>query len=359
MSTVTALMPLCETPEPARETVAIASPKSRKPRVSTAFAAWIAAVIVGSLASLAAVIALGIGVGIFMGAKGADGAQIQARIQEICQLPLPALLLSLIPFQLGMTGVVLFAAWRSKEPLKQRLGLVPPTGRTVGRLKLATMAAFTLSTALAAAILVALTIGPPKTTNPISAVINNGSWWTITLLSIMLSVIPALVEETLFRGYLQRRFLERWSPAVAISVSSLLFALMHMDSLLHIIAVVPLGLVNGLLAYRTNSVKPGMLVHAIHNTGAVGFGALVTVLTPHISEAAVGLVLFGTIGVLGLIGLPAVVSLLRSAKSQPVVETHSVETRAAEPVVESRSTQSRELSLPNYLIDSRLASAVA
>jgi hypothetical protein len=70
-------------------------------------------------------------------------------------------------------------------------------------------------------------------------------------------------------------------------------------------------------------------------------------------------VLFGTIGVLGLIGLPAVVSLMRSAKSQPVVETHSVETRAAEPVVESRSTQSRELSLPNYLIDSRLASAVA
>jgi hypothetical protein len=197
-----------------------------------------------------------------------------------------------------------------------------------------------------------LFVGPPPTGNPIAAVINNGSWWTITLLSILLSVIPALVEETLFRGYLQRRFLQRWSPAVAISVSSLLFALMHMDSLQHIIAVVPLGFVNGLLAYRTNSVKPGMLVHAIHNTGAVGFGALVTVLTPHIGEEAVGLLLIGTIGVLGLIGLPAVVSLLRSAKPQPAVETH-----AAEPVVESLSTRSRELSLPNYAIDSRLASS--
>jgi membrane protease YdiL (CAAX protease family) len=38
------------------------------------------------------------------------------------------------------------------------------------------------------------------------------------LLSIILSVIPALVEESLFRGYLQRRFLQRWSPAVAISL---------------------------------------------------------------------------------------------------------------------------------------------
>ncbi len=352
MSTVTALMPLCEIPEPARESVSIASPKSRKPSVSTAFATWIAAVIIGSIASLAAAVAVGVITGAIMEAQGANGAQVEARIQEICQQPLLALLLSLIPFQLGMTGVVLFAAWRSKEPLKQRLGLVPPTGRAVGRFKLATMAAFTLSTALAAAIVVALVLGPPKTTNPVSAVINNGSWWTITLLSIILSVIPALVEETLFRGYLQRRFLQRWSPAVAISVSSLLFALMHMDSLLHVIAVVPLGLVNGLLAYRTNSVKPGMMVHAIHNTGAVGFGALVTVLSPHIGEEAVGLVLFGTIGVLGLIGLPAIVSLLRSAKPQPAVET-----RAAEPVVESRSTLSRDLSLPNYAIDSRLSSS--
>jgi membrane protease YdiL (CAAX protease family) len=124
-----------------------------------------------------------------------------------------------------------------------------------------------------------------------------------------------------------------------------------MDSLQHIIAVVPLGVVTGLLAYRTNSVKPGMLVHAVHNTGAVGFGALATVLTPHIGHEELGLLLIGTIGVLGLIGLPAVVSLLRSAKPQPSVETH-----AAPPVVESLSARSRELRLGNYAIDSRLAS---
>ncbi len=357
MSTVTASMPLCETPEPARESMSIAGPKSRKPRVSTAFATWIAAVIIGSIASLAAVVAVGFVTGAIMGAQGANAAQIQARVQEICQQPLPALLLSLIPFQLGMIGVVLFAARRSKEPIKQGLGLVPPTGRVFGRFKLATMAAFTLSTALASAILAALVVGPPKTGSPVAAVINNGSWWMITLVSVLLSVIPALVEETLFRGYLQRRFLQRWSPAVAISVTALLFALMHMDSLQHIIAVVPLAFVNGLLAYRTNSVKPGMLVHALHNTGAVAFGALATALTPHIGQEAVGLVLLGTIGVLGLIGLPAFVSLLRGAKPQPAVETHDVETHAAAQVVESVPAPSRELSLPNYLIDSRLASA--
>jgi uncharacterized protein len=354
MNTVTAVEPMLvlEPSEPARESVPAARPKTRKPRVWTAFATLFVAAIVGNIAVIAAYFALGVGTGLIMAAQGADGAQMHARIQEICRQPLPALLLLLIPFQLGMTVVVLFAAWRSKEPIKQRLGLVPPTGRAIGSFKLATMAAFTFSTALASVIIFNLFVGPARTVNPMAAVITNGSWRTITLLSIILSVIPALVEESLFRGYLQRRFLQRWSPAVAISASSLLFALMHMDSLHHIIAVVPLGVVTGLLAYRTNSVMPGMLVHAVHNTGAVGLGALATVLTPHIGQGELGLLLIGTIGVLGLIGLPAVVSLLRSAKPQPSVDMHA----APEPVVESLLARRRELSLPNFAIDSRLAS---
>ena len=65
---------------------------------------------------------------------------------------------------------------------------------------------------------------------------------------------------------------------------------------------------------------------------------------------------------LGLIALPAIVSLLRTAKPQATIETHAVETRdvemqAADPVVEPLSLRSRELSLPNYLSESRLASA--
>lgn len=363
MNTVTALvpMPICVTPEPAREPAPAASSKIRKPRVWTAFATWFAVIIVGTLCSLLALVAVGVGIGFVMGAQGADATAIQAQVKEVCQRPFVALMLSLIPFQLGMIGVVYFAARRSKEPIKQRLGLLTPTGPPFSKLKLVMTAAFTLSTAMGVAIIAVLAIGAPKTNNPINAVINDGSWWAITALSIVLSVIPALVEETFFRGFLQRRFLQRWSPVFAISVSTLLFAVMHMDSLQHIMAVVPLGLVNGLLAYRTNSVKPGMLVHAIHNTGVVGIGALATALMPHMGEEAVGMLLCGTIGVLGLIGLPAIVSLLRSAKPQAAAETPAVETTgvampAVEAVVEPLSVRSRELSLPNYLIDSRLAS---
>jgi uncharacterized protein len=352
MNTGTALEPIMvlETSEPAREAVSAASPMIRKPRVWTAFATFLVAAIIGQVAAIGAFFAVGFGTGVIMGAQGADGAAIQARVQEIFQQPLIVLMLSLIPCQLGLAIIVLFAAWWSKEPLKQRLGLLPQTGRAFGGFKLVTMAAFTLSAAWATFTVTSLFVGPPPADNAIADVITDGSWLTITLLSIILSVIPALVEESLFRGFLQRRLLQRWSPAVAISVSSLLFAVMHFDSLQHIISVVPLGVVAGLLAYRTNSVKPGMLVHAAHNTGVVGFGALATVLMPYIGPEKFGLLFMGLTVVLGLIGLPAVVSLLRSAKSRPSGETLA----AAEPALESLSVAS--LRLANFAIDSRLAS---
>jgi membrane protease YdiL (CAAX protease family) len=279
------------------------------------------AVMVGLFSTIAAFVAVGAAIGIVMGAQGASGAEVQVRIKEVLQQPFLALLLSLIPAQLGMTAVLLVAARRSKESIKQRLGLVPQTGPAFGGFKLATMAAFTVSTALASLILSSLLIKPPTTQHPINDVIANGSWWTITLLSIILSSIPALVEECLFRGYLQRRFLQRWSPGVAIGLSTLLFASVHLDSLQHMIAVVPLGVITGLLAYRTNSVKPGMLVHSVHNAAVVGFASIGNGLSGRIGDETLGLLAIGTIAILGLIGLPAVVSLLRRAKPLPAVET--------------------------------------
>jgi membrane protease YdiL (CAAX protease family) len=246
-----------------------------------------------------------------------------------------------------MAAVALLAAWRSKEPVRERLGLVPQSGRVVGRFKLATLAAFTTSVAYATLVFSALFMGPPPEGGAIANVITDGSWLMITLASIVLSVIPALVEEALFRGYLQRRFLKRWSPRVAITVSTLLFAVMHMDSWQHIIAVIPLGAVLGLLAYRTNSIKPGMLVHAIHNTAAVGFASLATALEPFIGVEALGLGVIGTIGVLGLIGLPAVISLLRKSKASA--------TKPAEPL----SVRRLELELPEFGFGSELTGTAA
>jgi len=85
---------------------------------------------------------------------------------------------------------------------------------------------------------------------------------------IMLSVVPAVVEETLFRGYIQRRLLQRWTPLAAIATSTAFFALAHFD-VQHTFAVIPLGVWLGYIAWRTSSLWPGMICHAAQNVFAL------------------------------------------------------------------------------------------
>lgn len=293
-----------------------ASRTTSQPPVWPAFTTWLFAAIVGQLAVFAAFVFAGVGVGVVLGASGAEASTIGSRTQAILSQPLLMMLLSLIPCQLGILGVVLLAARRAKEGWRDCLGLVPPKSNAYGSLRLATMAGLTMSVALTSVIVNSLWLGNPPS-DPISATVNNGSWWAIALLSVVMSVLPALIEEILFRGYVQHRLLQRWSPAVAIGVSTLLFAVLHFDSLQHIIAVIPLGIVTGVLAYRTGSVKPGMIVHAVHNVGAVAFGLLARILSPVLGEEVAGLVILAAIAAGFLVGLPAVISLFRGKPAKP------------------------------------------
>lgn len=344
MSPVTAFEPTSalESSEPSCMTTAVATPAPRKPRLWTAFLTFLLAVVAGQIAVVAAVFTIGVGIGVVMGAQGADGATIQTRIQEIFTQPLVTLLTMFLPCQLGMAAVVLLAARRSSQPIKERLGLMPASGRRIGFIQLASLAAFTVSVAWASLIVGSLFFGAPPSGDTISNAVAGASLPTITLVSILLCVIAVVVEECLFRGYLQRRFLERWSPAVAISVSTLLFALTHLDSLQHIIAVLALGSVTGLVAYRTNSIRPSMIVHAIHNLAVVGFTSVAPILLATFGDETFGLMFLGMIVVLGLIGLPAVILLLRRDKPGLAAEPSSVWTP----------------SLPQYAFDSHLASTI-
>jgi uncharacterized protein len=290
------------------ETVATVS-LPKKPRVWTTFATWIAAAIAGQFAVIVGFVAVGVVVGASMGAQGADPATIQKAVQETIQQPLPLLLLSLVPFQLGMLAVVLLAARSSRETLIERLHLNQPKNKP-GMLRLLSTASFTLSAALGLAVLLSLLLGVPGA-SPIGTAVQDGSWLVVAVVSVLLSTVPAVVEELLFRGYIQGRLLKRWSPTAAISVSTLLFAIMHADSLHHIAAVVPLGVVLGILAYRTGSIRSGMIVHAVHNAAAVAFAAAVRLLGSYANEEVVGMSVVAAILALAICGVPGLVALAR------------------------------------------------
>lgn len=87
---------------------------------------------------------------------------------------------------------------------------------------------------------------------------------------VFTTVIAApLVEEMLFRGYLQKVLEESWKDITkAILVTSIFFALVHFNPY-WIVQIYLLGLVLGYLAWRTNSIIPGIILHGLNNGFAV------------------------------------------------------------------------------------------
>ena len=93
----------------------------------------------------------------------------------------------------------------------------------------------------------------------------------ITLISV--SVFAPLFEEWLCRGLVLRGLLQKTNPATAIIVSSLFFAVLHMNPWQALPAFI-LGALFGYVYYKTGSLKLTMLMHCVNNTLAVIFSKL-------------------------------------------------------------------------------------
>lgn len=90
--------------------------------------------------------------------------------------------------------------------------------------------------------------------------------FTIAVFILMGSLVSPFMEEAAFRGYLQVALERRFSAPAAISVSSLFFALAHLNHgfLLPKLTVYFLvGVTFGLMAFLTNSILPVIPVHII------------------------------------------------------------------------------------------------
>lgn len=91
------------------------------------------------------------------------------------------------------------------------------------------------------------------------------------LRSIVVGAIsPAICEEFLFRGYLQRSLEERLAPKYAILISALIFAGVHLN-LVDLVGLIMLGMLLGYMAYSSKSILPSILIHFANNFIAVIF----------------------------------------------------------------------------------------
>lgn len=88
---------------------------------------------------------------------------------------------------------------------------------------------------------------------------------------VMLAILPAVFEETLFRGGLQN-LLSRWIklPVLAILITSLIFSAVHF-SYLGFLSRVVLGFVLGWMYHRTGNLWLSIIAHITNNAIALTF----------------------------------------------------------------------------------------
>ncbi|KAA5542242.1 CPBP family intramembrane metalloprotease [Roseiconus nitratireducens] len=119
-------------------------------------------------------------------------------------------------------------------------------------------------------------------------------------LALLIGATPAICEELLFRGYVQTRLVRARGPLRGILVSSLLFAAFHMDWV-HVVAVFPLGLYLGFVAWRSGSLLPAMLGHFVNNAISV-FAVVLSPEDPSIEPSAEMVTFLLTVISAGLLG---------------------------------------------------------
>ncbi len=78
------------------------------------------------------------------------------------------------------------------------------------------------------------------------------------------AILPGVVEEALYRGVMLTGLRKHLSPAAAVLVCALLFAVMHLSPW-RFLPQLALGCLLGWLTLRTGSCWPAALAHALHN----------------------------------------------------------------------------------------------
>lgn len=105
-----------------------------------------------------------------------------------------------------------------------------------------------------------------------------GDWSNPWLMFLAFALLPAVCEETAFRGFILSGLRQGVSARNAVVFSAIFFGLSH-TILQQSITAFAAGLVLGTIALVTRSLWPCIAFHAIHNSLTLGTGMLASVLT--------------------------------------------------------------------------------
>ncbi len=90
------------------------------------------------------------------------------------------------------------------------------------------------------------------------------------LVIIVVAIVPAICEEVMFRGYIQRSFEFRLKPFWAALITAVFFGIYHFNPY-GLLPLIGLGFYFGYAAYMSNSIAVPMSLHFFNNFTAVIF----------------------------------------------------------------------------------------
>lgn len=209
-----------------------------------------------------------------------------------------------LPGQLVFATLAIGVGAFSRQPLLERLALV--RGRMPGWSIPALMVATPLVPMLTMLAIPWLGESPSEQMKFLDQLFRDPTGLMAWFIVGFVSIVPAIVEEALFRGYVQSRLLRRWPAFFAIAFTSVMFSAAHVDPQ-HVIAVFPLSVWLGIVAWRAGSIWPAVACHFANNF----VGSLFSRFGGEPTEAALDVATLLPLGICGLAFIPAAYALLR------------------------------------------------
>lgn len=213
----------------------------------------------------AAVLALGSSIGVSAIAvirAAAKGAHTQQEFIAAAST-VWVLLATVLVSQCAMVGVVLSAWWSTGTKFRERIGFTAPRVTVVQGLVVLVAGGVPFALSIGAASLLPSLMASGEA---ISGLWSDTPLGASILWVITIGLFPGFTEEMLFRGMIQRGYMRRLSPIAAILLTSVLFALLHVDPPAMGLAFI-LGIWFGVVAWRTGSIVLTVLTHFTVNAG--------------------------------------------------------------------------------------------
>jgi uncharacterized protein len=127
-----------------------------------------------------------------------------------------------------------------------------------------------------------------------------------SFLVFVVAVVPAVCEETFFRGFVQKSFEHKFKPFVSALITAIFFGVYHFNPY-QVVPLILLGLYFGFAAYKSDSIFVPVTMHFLNNFMALillfifGKDEIATPLNISYNDLKVSLISFAGLGTLFII----------------------------------------------------------